>query len=444
VGVPETKHARSGDLNIAYQDVGEGDVDLIYCAEFWHSIEAQWMEPRFEAFLRRLSSFSRLICFDQRGTGLSDPVPVSELGTLEVWMDDVLAVMDAAGVERGALLGSGGGGLMSLLFAATYPERASALILLNSSARLTRAPDYPIGSSPENESDIVHRMESGWGRGIFADVVAPSMTGDAAFRDWWARYERLGTRAGAIVPMRQMLQQVDVRHVLPLIQAGTLILHRAGNRLVEVSHGRYLAQHIPRARYVEVPGEDHLPFVGDSDALLDEIEEFLTGFRHGPEPDRVLATVLFTDIVGSTDAAARMGDRPWRALLDQYREVIRPAIARFRGREIGDTGDGSLVTFDGPGRAIRAAQAIREAVRPLGLEIRAGLHTGEIELVPGNVRGIAVHIGARVSALASAGEVLVSSTVKDLVSGSGIAFEERGSHVLKGVPGEWRLFAVTT
>lgn len=441
--VPETRYARSGDLNIAYQAVGEGDVDLVYCAEFWHSIEAQWMEPRFESFLRRLSSFSRLICFDQRGTGLSDPVPVSELPTLEVWMDDVRAVMDAAGAERGALLGSGGGGLMSLLFAATYPERATALVLLNSSARLTRAPDYPIGSSPEYESDVVQRMETGWGQGIFADVVAPSMAGDLEFREWWARYERLGTRAGAIVPMRQMLQQVDVRHVLPLIQASTLILHRTGNLLVEVSHGRYLAEHIPGARYVEVPGEDHLPFVGDSDAVLGEIEEFLTGYRYGPEPDRVLATVLFTDIVGSTELAARMGDRQWRELLAQHHEVVRSAITRFRGREIGDTGDGFLATFDGPGRAIRAAQAIRDSVRPLGLEIRAGLHTGEIELVADNVRGIAVHIGARVSAVARAGELLASSTVKDLVSGSGIIFEDRGAHALKGVPGEWRLFAVT-
>jgi class 3 adenylate cyclase/pimeloyl-ACP methyl ester carboxylesterase len=443
VSVPETRYARSGDINIAYQVFGEGEIDLVYCAEFWHSIEAQWMQPRFEAFLRKLSSFTRLICFDQRGTGLSDAVPASELPTLEVWMDDVRAVMDAAGAERGALLGSGGGGLMSLLFAATYPERASALILLNSSARLTRAPDYPIGSSPEYESDVVQRMETGWGRGIFADIVAPSLSSDPEFREWWARYERLGTRAGSIVPIRQALQQVDVRHVLPSIQAATLILHRTGNRLVEVSHGRYLAEHIPGARYVEVAGEDHLPFVGDSDVIVDEIEEFLTGFRHGPEPDRVLATVLFTDIVGSTDAAARMGDRKWRELLEQHHESVRRAIARFRGREIGDTGDGFLATFDGPGRAIRAAQTIRDSVRSLGLEIRAGLHTGEIELVTENVRGIAVHIGARISALAEAGEVLVSSTVKDLVSGSEIDFEDKGVHALKGVPGEWRLFTVT-
>jgi class 3 adenylate cyclase/pimeloyl-ACP methyl ester carboxylesterase len=438
---PVTRYAESGDILVAYQELGEGDLDLVYCAEFWHSIEAQWMEPRFEAFLRRLASFSRLICFDQRGTGLSDPVLSSELPTLEQWMDDVRAVMDGAESKRAAILGSGGGGLMSMLFAATYPERTAALVLLNSFARLTRAPDYPWGTAPDYEREFVEKMRTGWGQGIFVDVVAPSVSNEPGFREWWARYERLGTRAGAIVPIRQMLQEVDVRHVLPSIQAPTLILSRTGNRLVDVGHARYLAEHIPGARYVELPGDDYLPFTGDAEAILEEIEEFLTGFRHGGEPDRVLATVLFTDIVASTERAAELGDRRWRELLDRHNEAIRRVLARFRGREIDTAGDGFLATFDGPGRAVRAAQAILEAVRGVGLEVRAGLHTGEVELAAADVRGIAVHIGARVAAMAGPGEVLVSSTVKDLVAGSGIDFEDRGAHSLKGVPGEWHLYA---
>jgi pimeloyl-ACP methyl ester carboxylesterase len=438
---PVTRYAESGDVLVAYQELGEGEVDLVYCAEFWHSIEAQWMEPRFEAFLRRLASFTRLICFDQRGTGLSDPVPSSELPTLEQWMDDVRAVMDSADSKRAALLGSGGGGLMSMLFAATYPERTSALVLLNSFARLTRAPDYSWGTAPDYEKEFVEKMRTGWGQGVFADVVAPSVANEPGFREWWARYERLGTRAGAIVPIRQMLQDVDVRRVLSSIQVPTLILSRTGNRLVDVGHARYLAEHIPGARYVELPGEDHLPFTGDAEAILEEIEEFLTGFRHGGEPDRVLATVLFTDIVASTERAAELGDRHWRDLLDRHDEAIRRVLARFRGREIDTAGDGFLATFDGPGRAVRAAQAILQAVGGIGLEVRAGLHTGEVELAGSDVRGIAVHIGARVSAEAGPGEVLVSSTVKDLVAGSGIEFEDRGAHGLKGVPGEWHLYA---
>jgi class 3 adenylate cyclase len=316
------------------------------------------------------------------------------------------------------------------------------LVLLNSAPRLTIAPDYPWGSSPEFERDIVEKMRTGWGKGIFADIVAPSAASESRFREWWARYERLGSRAGTIVPFRQMIQQVDVRHVLPSIQAPTLILSRTGNRLVDVGHGRYLADHIPGAKYVELPGDDHLPFVGDADAILDEIQQFLTGFRHGGEPDRVLATVLFTDIVGSTERAAALGDRRWRELLDRHDEAVRRALIQFRGREINTAGDGFLATFDGPGRAVRAAQAIRDAVRDVGVDVRVGLHTGEVELAGSEVRGIAVHIGARVAAMAGPQEILVSSTVKDLVAGSGIEFEERGVHSLKGVPGEWRIFAV--
>jgi pimeloyl-ACP methyl ester carboxylesterase len=442
-GPPETRYAKSGNLHIAYQVLGEGALDLVFVAEFWNSIEAQWEEPRFERFLRRLGSFSRLICFDQRGSGMSDPVALSELPTLEEWMDDVRAVMDAVGSGKAVLLGSGGGGLMSMLFAATYPERTEALILINSFARLTRAPDYPIGTSAEFEDRIIWELENGWGQGILLETTAPTLAGDASFRRWWARYQRLGASPGTVITMRGMLQESDVRHVLASIQVPTLILHRAGNRLVDVALGRYLAEQIPGARYVEVAGVDYFPFVGDAEAILDEVEEFVTGERTGAEGDRVLATVLFTDIVSSTERLAQLGDHRWKDLLQRHDKLVRHEISRHRGREVDHTGDGFLVRFDGPARAIRCAVSIREAVREVGLEIRAGLHTGEIEMIGDSVRGIAVHIAARVMADAGPGEVLVSSTVKDLIAGSGIEFEDRGTHALKGVPGEWRLFAVT-
>jgi pimeloyl-ACP methyl ester carboxylesterase len=440
---PKTRYAKSGNLHLAYQVLGEGALDLVFVAEFWNSIEAQWEEPGFERFLRRLGSFSRLICFDQRGSGMSDPVALSELPTLEEWMDDVRAVMDAVGSGKAVLLGSGGGGLMSMLFAATYPERTEALILINSFARLTRAPDYPIGTSAEFEDRIIWELENGWGQGILLETTAPTLAGDASFRRWWARYQRLGASPGTVINMRGMLQESDVRHVLASIQVPTLILHRAGNRLVDVALGRYLAEQIPEARYVEVAGVDYFPFVGDAEAILDEVEEFVTGERTGTEGDRVLATVLFTDIVSSTERLAQLGDHRWKDLLQRHDKLVRHEISRHRGREVDHTGDGFLVRFDGPARAIRCAVSIREAVREVGLEIRAGLHTGEIEMIGDSVRGIAVHIAARVMADAGPGEVLASSTVKDLIAGSGIEFEDRGAHALKGVPGEWRLFAVT-
>jgi class 3 adenylate cyclase len=439
---PETRYAESGGLHLAYQVLGEGPPDLVYIAEFWNSIEAQWEEPGFERFLQRLASFSRLICFDQRGSGMSDPVALSELPTLEEWMDDVRAVMDAVGSHKAVLLGSGGGGLMSMLFAATYPERAEALILINSFARLTRGPDYPIGTSPEYEDRIVWEMRNGWGRGILLETAAPTLAGDGRFRRWWARYQRLGASPGTVLTMRRMLQQSDVRHVLGSIRVPTLILHRAGNRLVDVALGRYLGEQIPGARYVEVQGVDYFPFVGDADAILDEVEEFVTGERASAQRDRVLATVLFTDIVGSTQRAAELGDRRWRDLLQHHHISIRRELQRHRGEEVDTAGDGFLATFDGPARAVRCAQSIGDAVRSLDLEVRCGLHTGEVERTAGKVGGLAVHIAARVTAAAGPGEVLVSSTVKDLVAGSGLSFQDRGVHVLKGVPGKWRLFAV--
>jgi class 3 adenylate cyclase/pimeloyl-ACP methyl ester carboxylesterase len=441
---PETHYAKSGDVHIAYQVVGEGPLDLIYVPEFWNSIEAMWEEPSFEKFLLRLASFSRLICFDQRGSGLSDPMALAEIPSLEGWMDDVQAVMGDVGSTRVALLGSGGGGQMSMLFAATYPEQVHALALVNSFARLTRDDDYPCGTSPDHEDRVVREMKHGWGRGVLLETVAPSMAGDPQFRRWYARYQRLGCSPGTILAIRRMLQSADVRDVLPSIRVPTLVVHRKDNWAVDAGCGRYLAEHIPGARYVEVPGVDFFAFVGDADAILDEVEEFLTGARQGQMDARVLATVMFTDIVGSTDRAAELGDRRWRDLLESHNSLIRGALERFKGREINTAGDGFLATFDGPARAIRCAREIAATVRDLGLEVRSGLHTGEIELVGEDIRGIAVHIGARVSSLASPGEVLVSSTVKDLVAGSGIEFDDRGVQTLKGVPGQWRLFSVKT
>jgi class 3 adenylate cyclase/pimeloyl-ACP methyl ester carboxylesterase len=440
--VPETRYAAAGDIHIAYQVVGEGPLDLILVAEFWHSIEAQWEEPSFAAFLERLASFGRLICFDQRGTGLSDPVALEGLPSLEQWMHDVRVVMEEVGSKQAALIGMGGGGMMSMLFAATHPQSTSALVLVNSFARLSEAPDYPPGRATALETDVIDVMEAGWGRGVLLDLVAPSRVGDEGFRRWWARYQRLGLTLGGILAVRRMLGEADVREVLPSIRVPTLVLHRGGNRWVRVEHGRYLAEHIAGAKYVELPGIDYFPFLGDANAVLDEIEDFTTGVSHLPESQRVLATVFFTDIVESTQRAVELGDRSWSELLDAHHKLVRGALKRFHGREIDTAGDAFFATFDGPARAIRCAVAVREAVRSLGLEIRAGIHTGELEFEDSAVRGVAVHIGQRVLSEADPGEIVVSSTVKDLVAGSGLRFSDRGVHALKGIPDDWRLFAV--
>jgi class 3 adenylate cyclase len=331
---------------------------------------------------------------------------------------------------------------MAMLFAATYPERVSALILVNTAARHLRDVDYPWGLPADRMARFLQRMEELWGTGDLVDVTAPSVAHDPRFRRWYGRYERASMGPSACATMYATQFERDLRGVLPTIRVPTLVLHRAGNRHLRVGHGRYLAEHIPGARYVELPGEDHLFFTGDTEAVLAEIEEFLTGARSPGEVDRVLATVLFTDIVGSTERAAALGDRAWRAVLDTHNGIVRRELDRHRGREVKTAGDGFLATFDGPARGIRCASAVRDEIRPLGIEIRAGLHTGECELMGDDVGGIAVHIGARVAGAAGAGEVLVSSTVKDLVAGSGIRFADRGLHVLKGVPGEWRLFTV--
>jgi pimeloyl-ACP methyl ester carboxylesterase len=439
--LPKTEYAKSGDVHLAYQVTGSGPLDLVMVPGFVSHLEYQWEDPRSARFFQRLASFSRLIRFDKRGTGLSDRV--GNTATLEERMDDVRAVMDATGSQRAAVIGFSEGGPMCALFAATYPERTSALIMYGSMARRAWAPDHPWGRTSEEHEERLRQVEQAWGTGISIEMYAPSLAGDSSYRNWIAGYERASASPGAVMAIIRMNWEIDARHVLPLIRVPTLVLHRAGDRPVRVEQSRYIAQHVPGARLVEFPGNDHLPWVGDSDAIVDEIEEFLTGVRHHAEADRVLATVLFSDIVGSTERAAEMGDRRWRDVLESYYVLARRELTRFRGREVDTAGDGFFAAFDGPARAIRCAEAIGEGVRSLGIEIRTGLHTGECEVIGEKVGGIAVHIGARVASLARAGEVLVSSTVKDLVAGSGLCFEERGTHTLKGVPGEWRLFAVT-
>jgi class 3 adenylate cyclase len=438
--VSETRYADSDGVSIAYEVRGGPGPDVIFVPGFVSHLELWRDEPIPERFFGPLSSFARLITFDKREQGLSDRL--GRPPTLEESMRDVLAVLDAAGSERAALLGVSEGGPMAALFAATYPERTRALILYGTYARLVRAPDYPQGLPNEALDRLTRRLRTEWGGPVGIDIWAPSAAEDRAVRDWWARLLRRGTSPGGAVQLMDLYREADVRSVLPAIRVPTLVLHRADDRMVRAAHGRYLADNIPGARYVELPGEDHLAIVGDVRALVDEIEDFLVGTRGAHGAERMLKTILFTDIVGSTDRAATLGDRRWRELVAAHDAGIRRALRAHHGREVKTLGDGFLATFDGPARAIRAAREARDGVRELGLEIRAGIHTGEVELVGDDVAGMAVNIGARVGALADAGEVLVSSTVCELVVGSGTDFEDRGRHALKGVPGEWRLFAV--
>ncbi|MCH7578461.1 MAG: adenylate/guanylate cyclase domain-containing protein [Chloroflexi bacterium] len=435
---PETKYAKSGDVHIAYQVVGDGPLDLVFVPGWVSHLEHSWEEPSNARFLHRLASFSRLIMLDKRGTGLSDRVSLAELPTLEQRMDDVRAVMDAVGSERAALMGISEGGSMCALFAATYPERTTALVLYAANAR---HPAHDL--TAEQLQPTLDAFERSWGQGMAWPMWAPSRADDPQLKEWGARFERLGASPGAAVALFRMAAAIDIRHVLPAIRVPTLILHRTGDQALPVMDSRYMAEQIPGAKYVELPGMDHIWFVGDADAILNEVQEFLTGVRPGPEPDRVLATVLFTDIVGSTELTADMGDRRWTELLEGYYALARNELERFRGREIKTMGDGLLAAFDGPARGIRCACAMRESARHIGIDTRAGLHTGECETMGEDIAGIAVDIGARVAAEAADGEVLVSSTVKDLVAGSGLEFDDRGPHRLKGVPDEWRLFAVT-
>jgi class 3 adenylate cyclase len=438
----ETRYTRSGALWIAYQVVGDGPFDLLWAPGYMSHVEQNWTWPAYGAFLERMASFSRLILFDRRGTGLSDRGLT--LGSFEELQDDMRAVLDAASSERAVLFGGAEGGPMCALFAATFPERTLALVLGASYPRRKWAPDYPWGLDEEAQERILASYETRWGANGFAvRSVAPSLAENEAFRRWNSEACRFAGTPGSARAWFHITMEIDVRDVLPAIRVPTLVVHRSGDRVVPVEAGRYLAEHIPDAKLVELPGDDHYPFAGDGDALLDEVEEFLTGSRRAREPDRVLATVLFTDIVGSTERAAELGDQRWTELLAEHHRIVRDELDRHRGRVARVEGDGTLATFDGPARAVRCAGAIRDALRGLDLEVRAGLHTGEIELADTGPEGIAVHIGARIAALAAPGEVLVSNTVKDLVVGSGIDFADRGAHELKGVPGEWRVYTAT-
>jgi class 3 adenylate cyclase len=441
--LPKTQYTRSGDLHIAYQVVGEGQVDLVYVPGWVSHVELAWEEPTLARFLRRLASFSRLIMFDKRGTGLSDRVPNDRLPTLEERIDDLRAVMDAVGSERASVFGVSEGGNLSAFFAATYPERTKALVLFGTFAKRIWSSDYPWAPKAEDREREYETIEREWGELMDVGHYVPSKAGDEAFARRLATYFRRSASPGAAVALLRMNTQLDIRHILATIRLPTLVIHRTGDRDANVEEGRWIARQIPNARFVELPGEDHLPWVGDADSVLDEIEEFLTGARSVSEFNRVLATVVFTDIVGSTEQAARLGDRAWRDLLESHHALVRKELTRFRGREIKIVGDAFVATFDGPARAVRCACSIRDNVAQLNVQIRAGVHTGEVDITDHDIGGIAVHIAARVVAAAQPGEVLVSSTVKDLSAGSGINFTERGAYALKGVPDKWRLFAVT-
>jgi len=439
---PRTRFAKSGGISIAYQIVGDREADLVWVPGYISHLDASWSDPDLARLFERLASLRRLIMFDKRGTGMSDRVSAAELPSFAERMDDIRAGMDAAGSERGDIVGWSEGAALAALFAATYPQRVERLVLYGGFPRILNSEGFDAGVSPELAAAVLERVVENWAE--LDDVHklwAPSRSADPEFWERFAQIRSLAASPGAARALIAMTQDVDVREALPMVSAPTLVLHRKGDLAVPASAGRYFAEHIPDARLVELEGDDHLWWVGDQEAILDEIEEFLTGSAPQRDADRVLATVLFTDICGSTERAAKLGDRRWRELLARHDEIFRDQLQRQRGREIKTTGDGFLATFDAPARAIRCAKDAGGAVRREGVEIRAGLHTGECELRDSDVAGIAVHVAARLAARARAGEVLVSRTVTDLVTGSGIRFEDRGSHELKGVPQSWQLFA---
>jgi pimeloyl-ACP methyl ester carboxylesterase len=438
--VHTTQYAQSGDINIAYQVFGAGP-DLVYVPGWVSNIDIMWEDPILASILRRLATFARVTIFDKRGTGMSDRVDPTDLPGLEQRMDDVRAVMEAGGIERATLMGHSEGGNMAALFAATYPERTEGLILISTYAKRIRSDDYPWAPTRKAREEEIRRTEETWGNPhLVPRYTLGSRADDPVFRDWVSRYFRLGASPRAAATLLRMNTEMDTRAVLPLIQAPTLCIYRTEDTDVTVEEGRWIASQIPDARLIELPGDSHFFWIEDPTSMLDEIEEFVTGRREAAHPERALATVVFTDIVGSTERAAELGDREWRALLERHNSTIRRQIERYRGQERGTAGDGFLATFDGPARGVRAARAICEAVRPLGIEVRAGVHTGEVELVGDDIAGMGVHIGARIAALAGAGQVFVSRTVRDLVVGSELAFEERGTRALKGVPGEWEIY----
>jgi class 3 adenylate cyclase len=436
-----TQYVRSGDGYLAYQVRGEGRFDLVWTGNWANHVEDVWQHYRVGGFLARLTSFARVMTFDQRGTGLSDPVAIADMAPIERWTDQIDTVLNAVEMPQPTLIGWVGGGLVATLFAASHPERTRSLVLIDSAARFIEDVDYPWGLPAEQVPNFLARMETTWGTGQQLRWFDPEVADDPVIREHEAAIERHIVAPGAYTAAISMVMHSDIRGVLASVRVPTLVLHRRDNPWVRVEHGRFVAHAIPGARYVELPGRSAFP---DIDAA-DEIEEFVSGSRHAPTPDRVLATVLFSDIVESTSRASRLGDRNWRALLDRHDTVVDTQIERWRGHKIKTTGDGVLATFDGPARAIHCAIGIRADLGHLGLQTRAGLHTGEVELrASGDVAGIAVHVAQRVQSHADPGEILVSRTVTDLVAGAGIAFTDRGEHHLKGVPEPWHLFAVQT
>jgi class 3 adenylate cyclase len=444
MNAPPVRYADSGGVEIAYQVLGEGPPDLIWAAGAITHLGVMWEHPGYRRFCEQLASFTRLIVFDKRGMGLSERVRV---GTLEERMDDVRAVLDAAGSERSVLAGVSEGGPLSMLFAATYPERTEALLLIGAEVKEETTEDWPWGEATRAEHDsVMQAIHERWGKGLVAPYYFPNDPDPEGMKAWTGKLQTAAMTPRDAIAFQNMAFEIDVRDVVPAVRLPTLIVHNVDDPICHVENARFLAKHIPEARYVELPGNIHIPWAepAAADGILAEIREFLTGVREAPEPDRVLATVLFTDIVGSTERATEFGDRRWRELLETHHTTIRRQLERFRGREIDTAGDGFLASFDGPARAIRCARASVGAVRGSGLEIRAGIHTGECEVVGDKLAGVAVHIGARVASKAGPGEVLVSGTVHDLVAGSGIVLEDRGSVELKGVPGEWRLYSVSS
>ena len=436
--MPETRYARFGDVHLAYQTVGDGPVDVVLVGDWFGNVELMWEGAALADALRRIASFSRLIIFDKWGVGLSDPVPLDHLPSLEEWMDDVRVVMDDAESKEAVVIGVGAGGPMVMQFAASHPHRVRGLVLINSYARLAQAEDYRMGVPDALRDQILAEPAS-------SEATATALAGPSAdprFQAWWTRYQRASASPGSAAAMRRMMWEVDVRSVLPAVQAPTLVIHRREDPWIRLAHGRYLAEHISGAELRIVNGGEDLFYLGDVDEILDEVEEFVTGVRPAARADRVLATVLFTDLVDSTRLAADLGDRRWRQVLDEHDRIVRDAIDRHRGVYIDAAGDGILATFDGPARAIRCACEVRDRLAAIDLPVRAGLHTGEIELRGSNIGGLAVHIGSRISALAGGEEIFVSSTVRDLVAGSGFRFVDLGEHDLKGVPDRWRIYAL--
>ena len=438
---PETHYTLSDGVNIAYQVVGDGPIDLVLVPGWVSNIEIFWEEPGMNRFLRGIAGFARLILFDKRGTGLSDRV--TDTPMLEERMADVRAVMDAVGSERAALVGYSEGGPMCALFAATWPERTIGLVMIGSYARRSRAPDYPFGPEPAAHENFIESLATSWPSDALLELRAPSVVGDERFTTWWTRYLRMSASPGAAVAMTRANNEIDIRHVLPTIQVPTLVLHARGDRTVEIGHGRYIADNIPGAKFVEIDSDDHLPWLVGAEDVLRSVQEFLTGSRPKTARNRVLSTIMFTDIVGSTQIAAKRGDRDWGDLREAHNSLVRQELAAYSGKEINTTGDGFVMAFDGPARAVRCAEALGSANGEIGIDIRAGIHTGECELADGELSGLALHIAARIADIAPAREIIVSRTVKDLVAGSGLAFEDFGVHALKGVPDNWQLYRVS-